>query len=244
MVYIIVLFLVIGLLILGFVVAIDRFVPQKANLWICAVFALLSLFLGYKIYQSISAPVQFEKVRQERYAQVIAKLKDIKNAQEAHKIVRGTYANTFDSLIQFIDTAYYTITQQRDSSFMRFDSAYRIEVQKDTVVLDTLGFVAVKDSLFGNSNRYKTLMQVPFAQNGEIFEMKAGIIEKSGYKVPVFEVKVAKDIILHDQAEDLVAREKAQQSVEEVNGIAIKVGSLTEVSTNGNWPPIYDRKNN
>ena len=36
--------------------------------------------------------------------------------------------------------------------------------------------------------------------------------------------------------------ENAQISVEEVNGNEIKVGSLTEVSTSGNWPPIYDSK--
>jgi hypothetical protein len=86
------------------------------------------------------------------------------------------------------------------------------------------------------------MMNVPYAQNNETFEMKADIIEKSGYKAPVFEAKVKKDIILYDQPKDLLARENVQISVEEVNGTEIKVGSLTEVSTNGNWPPIYDKK--
>ena len=39
-----------------------------------------------------------------------------------------------------------------------------------------------------------------------------------------------------------MSRENAQISVEEVNGPEIRVGSLTDVSTNGNWPPIYDKK--
>ena len=39
-----------------------------------------------------------------------------------------------------------------------------------------------------------------------------------------------------------MARENSQMGVEEVNGKEIKVGSLTEVSTSGNWPPIYDEK--
>lgn len=204
---------------------------------------IVCIFLGYLIYQSVNAPIEFNKVRQERFSEVIAKLKDIRDSQEAYKSVNGRYAGNFKSLIQFVDTANYTITQQRDSSFMEFSEVYKIDLQKDTIIIDTLGFVKIKDSLFKNDDRYKSLMDVPGAANGEKFEMKADIIDKSGYKAPVFEVKVDKEVVLFDQPKDLLAREKAHMSVEEVNGTTIKVGSLTDVSTNGNWPPIYDRKN-
>nr|WP_254774814.1 hypothetical protein [Allomuricauda zhangzhouensis] len=196
------------------------------------------------IYESINAPIEFNKVRKERFSQVISKLKDIRDSQEAYKTVNGKYANDFQSLIQFIDTGNYTITTQRDSSFMRYDRAYQIDMQQDTIIIDTLGTVSVKDSIFGADTRYKSMMDVPYAQNNEKFEMKADIIDKSGYKAPVFEAKVKKEVVLYDQPADLLEKEKAHQSVEEVNGTEIKVGSLTDVSTNGNWPPIYDRKNN
>lgn len=227
---------------LGLVFLIDRFLPQKIKPVLIIVFALVSIFLGYKIYQSINAPIEFNKVKRERFSKVIAKLKDIRDSQEAYKMVNGKYANDFESLIKFIDTGNYTITSQRDSSFMRYDKAYQIDMQQDTVIIDTLGTVKVKDSLFGADDRYKNMMNVPYAQNNEKFEMKADIIDKSGFKAPVFEAKVKKDVLLYDQPQDLVARENALQSVEEVNGTEIKVGSLTDVSTNGNWPPIYDRK--
>lgn len=200
--------------------------------------------LAYLIYQSVNGPIEFKKVRQERFQSVISKLKDIRDSQEAYKSVNGKYAGNFESLVKFVDTGSYTITQQRDSSFMRYDKVYQIELQVDTIVVDTLGFVKVKDSLFKNSDSYKTMMEVPFAQNGEKFELKADIIEKSGYKAPVFEAKVKKNVVLYDQPSDLLAQENARNSVEEVNGESIKVGSLVDVSTNGNWPPIYDRKNN
>lgn len=229
---------------LGLVFLIDRFLPQKIKPVLIIVFALLSIFLGYKIYQSINAPIEFNKIRKERFSKVIAKLKDIRDSQEAYKTVNGKYANNFESLVQFIDTGNYTITSQRDSSFMQYDKVYQIEMQQDTVIIDTLGTVQVKDSLFGADDRYKTMMDVPYAQNNEKFEMKADIIDKSGYKAPVFEAKVKKNVVLYDQPEDLVARENALQSVEEVNGTEIKVGSLTDVSTNGNWPPVYDRNDN
>jgi len=227
---------------LGLVYVIDKFLPLKFKPIIVLAFSLLSIFLAYKIYQSINAPIEFNKVRQERFSRVIDKLKDIRDSQEAYKTVNGVYANDFASLIRFIDTANYTITSQRDSSFMRYDRAYQIEMQQDTIIIDTLGTVKIKDSLFGSDLRYKTMMNVPFAQNDEKFTMKAEIIDKGGYKAPVFEAKVAKNVVLYDQPEDLVARENALQSVEEVNGSEIKVGSLTDVSTNGNWPPVYDRR--
>ena len=198
--------------------------------------------LGYMIYKSVTGPIEFNEVKVERFGKVIAKLKDIKNSQEAYKSANGKYANDFPSLITFIDTGSYVITQQRDSSFMRFDKTYQIDLQQDTVIVDTLDFVSVKDSLFKSDTRYKDLATVPTAPNGEKFTMKADIIDKSGYRAPVYEVKVAKSVILYDQPKDLLAKENAQMSVEEVNGSEIKVGSLTEVSTSGNWPPIYDKK--
>jgi len=197
---------------------------------------------GYLIYNSVNGPIEFKKVKQERFAKVISKLKDIRNAQEAYKTVTGKYANDFKSLISFVESGNYTITQQRDSSYMEMDKTYGIELLKEVKLIDTLGFVSVKDSLFGDDDRYKSLMNVPGASGGEKFEMKSAIIDKGGYKAPVFEAKVKKDVVLGDQPKDLLERENAQISVEEINGNMIKVGSLEQVSTSGNWPPIYDKK--
>ena len=207
-------------------------------LWIACI------FFGYMIYNSVTGPIQFKKVKQERFAKVVSSLKDIRDAQEAYKTVNKKYAKDFKSLISFVDTGNYTITQQRDSSFLRYNKAFQIDMPVDTILIDTLGTVSVKDSLFRADNRYKNMMNVPGAPNGEKFEMKAAIVDKGGYKAPVFEAKVAKSVVLSDQPSELVAKENTEISVEEVNGSEIKVGSLNEVSTSGNWPPIYDTKNN
>src|SRR5690606_15023136 len=205
---------------------------------------IVSIGLGYLIYRSVETPIEFKKVKEERFAQVIAKLKDIRDVEEAYKTVTGKYTKNFDALVSFVDTGKYTITQQRDSSFMEHDKHYGIDMLREVKIVDTLGFVAVKDSLFKGDDRYKTMMNVPYGQNGEKFELDAGTIEKSGYKAPVFEAKVKKNVVLYDQPKDLLAKENTYVNVEEVNGDAIRVGSMTEVSTNGNWPPIYDKKDN
>ena len=68
-------------------------------------------------------------------------------------------------------------------------------------------------------------------------------IDKNGYQVPVFEVKVTKDIVLFDQNKDLLDQENKVISVDGVNGKEIILGSMSEVSTSGNWPTIFDAKN-
>jgi hypothetical protein len=206
----------------------------KAVLW------SLIFFFSYMVYTSINAPIKFNEVKKERYLKVIDKLKDIRNAQLAYKSVNGSYANNFDGLIKFIDTAQYTLTQKRDSSYLQYDRVYRIDMLREVVVIDTLGFSSVKDSLFGNSNRYKNMAQIPINGVDAIFSIKSDMIKKGDYDVHVFEVRVSKDVILFDQNKDLLKQEKALMSVDGVNGPYLVLGSMTEVSTNGNWPTTYD----
>jgi hypothetical protein len=209
-------------------------IALQAVLWI------LAIFFSYKIYDSINGPINFNKTKNERYAVVINKLKLIRKAQIAHKDVKGIYSNNFDSLVKFIDDGIFTLIQKRDSSYMEYDRTYRIDMLREVVVVDTLGFVPVKDSLFKDSNAYKNFATVPVEGIDATFNINADIIDKNGYRVPVFEVKVAKDVILHDQDKDLIKIENETVSVDGVNGPTIILGSLTEVSTNGNWPTIFD----
>ena len=209
-------------------------IALQAILWILAV------FFSYKIYDSINGPINFNKTKNERYAVVINKLKLIRKAQIAHKDVNGIYSKNFDSLVKFIDNGIFTLIEKRDSSYMEYDRTYRIDMLREVVVVDTLGFVPVKDSLFKNTDIYKNFANVPVDGIDAKFEINSNIIDKNGYKVPVFEVKVAKDIILHDQDKDLLKLENETVSVDGVNGPAIILGSLTEVNTNGNWPTIFD----
>ena len=207
----------------------------QALLWV------LIVFFSFKIYNSINGPINFNKTKNVRYAQVIDRLKDIRKAQIAHKDVKGVFADNFDSLVAFIDTGIFTLTQKRDSSYMEYDKTYRIDMLREVVVIDTLGTVPVKDSLFGTSENYKNMAFVPIeGVEDSVFSIKAQIIDKNGYKVPVFEVKVSKNIVLFDQDQDLLKQENETVSVDGVNGPAIVLGSLTDVSTNGNWPTIFD----
>ena len=201
---------------------------------------LLIFFFSYQIYDSINGPISFNNVKNERYKKVINRLKDIRVSQIAHKDVKGYYANNFDSLINFIDNGIFTLIEKRDSSYLEYDRTYRIDMLKEVIVVDTLGFVSVKDSLFKTNNDYKMMSKIPVEGVEDNFTINADIIDKNGYNVPVFEVKVAKNIVLFDQDTDLLKQENETISVDGVNGSEIILGSLTEVSINGNWPTIFD----
>ncbi|MBT3543386.1 MAG: hypothetical protein HN486_07885 [Flavobacteriaceae bacterium] len=202
-----------------------------------------SIFFAYKIYDSINGPIKFNEEKNVRYAKVINRLKDIRTAQIAHRDVKGVFSNNFDSLIKFIDEGQFTLIEKRDSSFLEYDRTYRIDMLREIIVIDTLGTVPVKDSLFGTSLSYKNMAFIPIeGVDDQKFEIAAKVIDKNGYKVPVFEVKVKKNVILFDKNKDLIKQENETIAVDGVNGPEIILGSLSNVSTNGNWPTFFDAK--
>ena len=202
-----------------------------------------SIFFAYKIYDSINGPIKFNEEKNVRYAKVINRLKDIRTAQIAHRDVKGVFSNNFDSLIKFIDEGQFTLIEKRDSSFLEYDRTYRIDMLREIIAIDTLGTVPVKDSLFGTSLSYKNMAFIPIeGVDDQKFEIAAKVIDKNGYKVPVFEVKVKKNVILFDQNKDLIKQENETIAVDGVNGPEIILGSLSNVSTNGNWPTFFDAK--
>ncbi len=194
--------------------------------------------LGYLVFNSVNGPVKFNKVKQARYAKAVENLRDIRSAQLAYRSITGKFEKNPEKLISFIDTAKFTLTQRRDSSFIRFNKILKIDEPRDTVVIDTLGYASVKDSLFKTGN-HKTMMKVPIEGVDANFELDAGYINKNDLRIAVFEAKVAKDVLLHDQDKDLLAQEREVVSVDGVDGPYLLVGSMTEVNTSGNWPRTY-----
>ncbi|SDR74101.1 hypothetical protein [Gramella sp. MAR_2010_147] len=198
---------------------------------------LVIIFLAYLTFNAVYEPLQFNKVKEKRYTKVIKNLKDIRNAELAHQEVTGQFQGDWDKLVRFLDTAEFAITQRRDTTLLdeEYKKTYGVDQYIEKVIIDTLGFVPVKDSLFkGNEERYRTMMNVPVEGVDEKFELKAGTITKGENKIPVFEARIAKAVVLGDQDRTLVLQENEVQSVDDVNGRYISVGSMTEVSTSGN----------
>ena len=229
------------LLTIGLVKIVDKYLPAKSKPFLIIALWVLIGFLGYQTFKAVYEPILFNQEKEKRFAVVIKSLIDIRDAQLAHRQVTGKFTDNFDNLIKFIEEAKFTITQRRDSSVKdpEMSKRFGVDMYKDIVIIDTLGYVPVKDSLFKNSDRYKTMMNVPVGKPGEKFSLSAGFVEENDLKIPVFEASVKKDVILFDQNKDLLVQENQVVSVDGVNGDAIIVGSMTEVKTGGNWPKTY-----
>lgn len=198
--------------------------------------------LVYFNYKAIYGPVEFNKQKEKRYAQVIQKMDKLRQAQLAYREVNGKFTASFDSLTRFIDTAEFTLTQRKDTSYLdkEYLKIYGVDKMVEDVVIDTLGTKKVKDSLFKNFD-YTTLEIVPTTENAK-FEMQAGYISVNNNKVPVFEAKVNKSVVLKGLDPELIIQEKQTMSVDGVNGAYIRVGSMDEVDTSGNWPITYGKQ--
>ena len=211
------------------------------SLWV------LILLFASLLFKSIYDEIKFDEVKNARYQVVIKKLKDIRDTQLAHRTVKGVFQNNWDSLVKFVEIDSFTITQRRDSSVLDKEMSKRyggVKTFKDIVIVDTLGFVSVKDSLFGFDDRYLNMMYVPFSKDDQTrFELQAGFLNQNGIDIAVFEAFVKKRIILYDQSLNLVLKENQVQSVDGVNGSSLKIGSMNEVNTNGNWPKNYSKDN-
>jgi hypothetical protein len=235
---------VVILLTIGIVWVIDKFIPKKAKPVILIVLWVIIGYLGYITFMSVYGEIKFNKLKDERYKVVIENLKDIRDSQLAHRTVTGKFEGNWDNLVKFIDTAQFTLTQRRDSTIIDEEMTRRfgVDMTKEIVIIDTLGYVPVKDSLFGADPRYKTMMNLPVGKAGSKIELKAGMLDQNGIQIPVFEARAPKDLILDGEDKNLISKEKEVVSVDGVNGDAIVVGSMDEVNTNGNWPKNYSKE--
>ena len=232
---------------IGIVFYVKTRMQDKHKPYVLGSLWVLILLFASLLFKSIYDEIKFDEVKNARYQVVIKKLKDIRDTQLAHRTVKGVFQNNWDSLVKFVEIDSFTITQRRDSSVLDKEMTKRyggVKTYKDIVIVDTLGFVSVKDSLFGFDDRYLNMMYVPFSKDDQTrFELQAGFLNQNGIDIPVFEAFVKKRIILYDQSLNLVLKENQVQSVDGVNGSSLKIGSMNEVNTNGNWPKNYSKDN-
>ena len=232
---------------IGIVYYVKTSMQDKHRPYILGSLWVLILVFASLLFKSIYNEIKFDEVKNARYQVVIKNLKDIRDTQLAHRTVKGVFQDNWDSLVKFVEIDSFTITQRRDSSILDKEMTKRyggVKTYKDIVIVDTLGLVSVKDSLFGFDDRYLRMMNVPFSKNDQTkFELKAGFLNQNGIDIPVFEAFVRKRVILHDQSLNLVLKENQVQSVDGVNGPTLKIGSMNEVNTNGNWPKNYSKDN-
>ncbi len=182
---------------------------------------IVSLVLAYLIYDGIQTKIEFRKLAQSRNEVVQDKLMDIVKAQKEFKSEKGKYANNFEELLYFLKSDSLTIVKAIGNVP---DSLTEIEaVEKGIVIRDTL--LVPARTIFEEDYPIEDLPIVPFSDNQK-FKMQAGVIEKNKVNVNVFEASTTLEHVYND----LDTRNESVHLDEEV-----KVGSMTEPITTGNW---------
>lgn len=77
-------------------------VNQSLYRVLLAVGVLAAAGLAYSVFYSVDEEIQFQATLKQVNATTIQRLKDIRSAQESHLAVNGSFAETFDSLITFV----------------------------------------------------------------------------------------------------------------------------------------------
>lgn len=236
-------------IIFALVKLIDKFVSAKVRPILSIVLWVISVGLAYMIYASVMKPIEFKKEKERRYEAAVSKMMDIKKAQMGYKTVHKDFADSFEKLVNFIENEKFAIVSRKDTSVIDAakNAAFRITTDatgqggffKDIVIIDTLGYVTVKDSLFKNSDRYKRLNVVKFGNIEVPVKLEASSIVRNDTKVPVFRAEIDKNALLSDLDQELVAQENKVESIDEINGDKIILGSLEEAVVTGNWPKKY-----
>ena len=204
------------------------------NILLFAVVVLLAI----KVIQSIKAPIDFGNEKNLREAQVVQHLKDIRDVEIQYKQAHNKYCSNFDTLIDFCNNYEIPIVMMvpdpEDTTFTK-------------TINDTLGYVKVLDSLFGKRENYniKNLGMVPFSDPATQFEIHDSIIKRGGISVPVFEAKTPYDVYLSTPGKKFSDKEwetrlnNLKAEMEQLDKYAgLKVGSLEEASTDGNWEKL------
>ncbi len=183
---------------------------------------VVALGLGYYLFNSIKTKIDDDKRIKLVEANIIEKLKLIREAQIAYQKVNGQYTGDWNNLMKFIKEGNLYLTQRTEIIIPRPYGGDSIVVK-----IDTLGSVKVLDSLFAPS-KYPNLnidnLPIIPGSDGKRFEMFADKIMKSGIRIDVVEVKdIAPINPRRSEKNDILIMKP------------LRFGSRVDVTTAGNW---------
>lgn len=222
------------------------------------VLAIAIVGLAVVLYNSITKPVKFDNEYNVRRDACATKLKAIRTLEEQYKLTYGTFCGSFDTLLNRLYNEDSLRISQRvinyeavpadvdinevpqieaiKKGYMKLVETYvnpiaQLREQKKLNYKDADGFTHEF-----TDEEIRNLRYVPYPKDEkQEFQLDAGVIERAGLKVPVFECKVDLKNLLSDMDQQEVANKIA--SIERVPGkyAGWKVGDMNQTITDGNF---------
>ena len=231
---------------------------MKGKTIIQIVLGIAIVALAVLLYNSIMKPVRFDHEYTKRRDACAEKLKAIRTLEEAYKVTYGTYTGSFDTLLTRLMhedsmktivkvTNYDKIPEDVDinevpekeaveKGYVSRQEVYinpikKLREDKKLPTIDATGHTVQMTDEQIMKLRY---VHYPKGTDKE-FELNAGMVDKSGFMVPVFECKVSLEDLLADM--DKQERVNKIAEIEKVAGryAGWKVGDMTQPVTDGNF---------
>ena len=202
------------------------------------ILGLAIIGLVYVVANLIYTPLSFEQQLEERNAEVIVKLKDIRAAQRAYKSKYQQFTGDFDSLINFILNDSLTMERKLVDED---DSVAMAQLKKQGKKNVETYNIAVVDTIFNprklSKQDIQNLRYLPFTDNKVEFILEASHVTAGNVKVPVVECRAPYKMYLDTVEYRQNIINLIDDRVNNFNAYAgLKFGSM-EGSNNeaGNW---------
>ncbi len=231
---------------------------MKGRTIIQILLGVVIIALAVVLYNSIQKPMRFDNEYTKRRDACAEKLKAIRTLEDAYKLTYSTYCGSFDTLINRLMTedsmkvvskvinydkipADVDINEITELEAVKQGYISRVEILVNPItklredgklpIIDANGH---KRQLTDEEIRNLRYVPYPKGEKNE-FELEAGMLEKSGFFVPVFECKVPLTVLLSDMDKQLVVNKIAE--INEVKGryAGWKVGDMNQAVTDGNF---------
>ena len=202
------------------------------------ILGLAIIGLVYVVANLIYTPLSFEQQLEERNAEVIVKLKDIRAAQRAYKSKYQQFTGDFDSLINFILNDSLTMERKLVDED---DSVAMAQLKKQGKKNVETYNIAVVDTIFNPRKLTKediqNLRYIPHTDNKVEFILEAAHVNAGNVQVPVVECRAPYKMYLDTVEYRQNIINLIDDRVNNFNAYAgLKFGSM-EGSNNeaGNW---------
>lgn len=229
-------------------------VNQSLYKVLLAVGVLAAAGLAYSVFYSVDEEIQFQATQQQVNATTIQRLKDIRSAQESHLAVNGTFAETFDSLIAFVQAPVVPVefnmgsfhdtlpeAQSREEGFVIKRAQIAGIAEEDgmseqallDLITDDLSPYKVRDTLYTSFYAENFTPEVRAAQR--LPQVSLDSLPFNPYTGERFVMKTGAVEVGRVWQPTILVQDPTPFGREKVKKDTLRFGSLFEAHRDGNW---------
>ena len=229
-------------------------VNQSLYRVLLAVGVLAAAGLAYSVFYSVDEEIQFQATQQQVNATTIQRLKDIRSAQESHLAVNGSFAETFDSLITFVQAPVVPVefnmgsfhdtlpeAQSREEGYVIKRAQIAAIAEQDgmseqellDLITDDLSPYKVRDTLYTSFYAENFTPEVRAAQR--LPQVSLDSLPFNPYTGERFIMKTGAVEVGRVWQPTILVQDPTPFGREKVKKDTLRFGSLFEAHRDGNW---------